>query len=58
MAKEIVRCDAIDRVHMALDYFDAGIKIIKCMDGGIQKLAESTIICALHTECGTEKITG
>lgn len=26
------------------------------MDGGIQKLAESTIICALHTECGTEKL--
>ncbi len=25
MAKEIVRSDAIDRVHMALDYFDASI---------------------------------
>jgi L-rhamnose isomerase len=25
MAKEIVRCGALERVHMALDYFDAGI---------------------------------
>lgn len=28
MAKEIVRCNAIDRVHMALDYFDASINRI------------------------------
>ncbi len=28
MAKEIVRCDALDRVHMALDFFDAGINRI------------------------------
>ncbi|WP_310603411.1 L-rhamnose isomerase [Anaerosporobacter sp.] len=25
MAKEIVRCEALERVHMALDYFDASI---------------------------------
>ena len=28
MAKEIVRCDALDRVYMALDYFDASINRI------------------------------
>ncbi len=28
MAKEIVRCDALNRVHMALDYFDASINRI------------------------------
>ncbi|MCR5255455.1 MAG: L-rhamnose isomerase [Acetatifactor sp.] len=28
MAKEIVRCDGLDRVHMALDYFDASINRI------------------------------
>lgn len=28
MAKEIVRCNAIDRVYMALDYFDASINRI------------------------------
>lgn len=28
MAKEIVRCDALDKVYMALDYFDASINRI------------------------------
>ena len=28
MAKEIVRCNGLDRVHMALDYFDASINRI------------------------------
>ena len=28
MAKEIVRCNALDRVNMALDYFDASINRI------------------------------
>ena len=28
IAKEIVRCDALNRVHMALDYFDASINRI------------------------------
>ncbi len=28
MAKEIVRCDALERVHMALDFFDASINRI------------------------------
>ena len=28
MAKEIVRCNALDRVYMALDYFDASINRI------------------------------
>ena len=25
LCKEIVRCDALDRVHIGLDYFDASI---------------------------------
>ena len=36
MAKEIVRCDAIDRVHMALDYFDAGINRISAWTVGFR----------------------
>ena len=28
LAKEIVRCDALDRVHIGLDYFDASINRI------------------------------
>ena len=36
MAKEIVRCDAIDRVHMALDYFDASINRISAWTVGFR----------------------
>ncbi len=28
LAKEIIRCDALDRVHIGLDYFDASINRI------------------------------
>lgn len=36
MAKEIVRCDALKRVHMALDYFDAGINRISAWVTGFR----------------------
>ena len=36
MAKEIVRCDALDRVYMALDYFDASINRISAWVVGIR----------------------
>ena len=36
MAKEIVRCDAIDRVNMALDYFDASINRISAWTVGFR----------------------
>lgn len=36
MAKEIVRCDALDRVYMALDYFDASINRISAWAVGIR----------------------
>ena len=36
MAKEIVRCDALDRVYMALDYFDASINRIAAWAIGIR----------------------
>ena len=47
MAKEIVRCNAIDRVNMALDYFDASINRI-CMDCWFQKLAEGVVISNVY----------
>ena len=28
LAKEVVRCNALDRVHVGLDYFDASINRI------------------------------
>ncbi|MDE7436471.1 MAG: L-rhamnose isomerase [Lachnospiraceae bacterium] len=36
MAKEIVRCNALDRVYMALDYFDAGINRISAWAVGFR----------------------
>jgi L-rhamnose isomerase len=36
MAKEIVRCDALDRVYMALDYFDASINRISAWTLGFR----------------------
>jgi L-rhamnose isomerase len=36
MAKEIVRCDAIDRTHMALDYFDASINRVAAWTVGFR----------------------
>ena len=36
MAKEIVRCDALDRAYMALDYFDASINRISAWTTGFR----------------------
>lgn len=36
MAKEIVRCDALDRVYMALDFFDASINRISAWTVGFR----------------------
>ena len=36
MAKEIVRCDALERVYMALDYFDASINRISAWTMGFR----------------------
>lgn len=36
MAKEVVRCDALDRVYMALDFFDASINRISAWTVGFR----------------------
>ena len=36
MAKEIVRCDGLDRVYMALDYFDASINRVSAWAMGFR----------------------
>lgn len=36
MAKEIIRCNALNRVHMALDYFDASINRIFALAEGFR----------------------
>ncbi|MGM9626097.1 MAG: L-rhamnose isomerase, partial [Eubacteriales bacterium] len=48
MAKEIVRCDALDRVYMALDYFDASINRISAWVVGFRSW-QKALLSALCT---------
>lgn len=48
MAKEIVRNDALGRVYMALDYFDAGINRISAWTVGFRSW-QKALLCALCT---------
>ena len=43
IAKEIVRCDGLDRVYMALDYFDASINRISAWVVGIRSWQKSLL---------------
>ena len=48
MAKEIVRCDALDRVYMALDFFDASINRISAWTVGFRSW-QKALLSALCT---------
>lgn len=48
MAKEIVRCDALNRTYMALDYFDAGINRIAAWTVGFRSW-QKALLMALCT---------
>ncbi len=48
MAKEIVRCDGLGRVHMALDYFDAGINRISAWVTGFRSW-QKALLAAMCT---------
>ncbi len=48
MAKEIVRCDALDRTYMALDFFDAGINRISAWVTGFRSW-QKALLSALCT---------
>ena len=48
MAKEIVRCDGLDRVNMALDYFDASINRISSWCVGFRSW-QKALLAALCT---------
>ena len=52
IAKEIVRCDALDRVFIALDYFDASINRIAAWVIGMRNL-EKALLSALLTPHAT-----
>ncbi len=46
ITKEIVRCDALDRVYMGLDYFDASINRIAAWVTGMRNV-QKALLCAL-----------
>jgi len=50
MAKEIVRCDGLDRVYMALDFFDASINRISAWTVGIRSWQKALLyaLCTPH----------
>ncbi len=52
IAKEIVRCDALDRVYMALDYFDASINRIAAWVIGFRSWQKALLaaLCTPHAE--------
>ena len=52
MAKEIVRCGGIDRVNMALDYFDASINRISAWAVGFRSWQKALLnaLCMPHEE--------
>jgi len=52
IAKEIVRCDALERVYMALDYFDASINRISAWVVGIRSWQKALLMamCTPHAD--------
>ena len=47
MAKEIVRCEALNRVHMALDYFDASINRVAAWVVGFRSWQKALLAAML-----------
>lgn len=47
MAKEIVRCDGLDRVYMALDYFDASINRVSAWTNGMRNMQKALLYALL-----------
>lgn len=48
IAKEIVRCDALDRVFIATDYFDASINRISAWVTGLRNLSKALLYALLQ----------
>ena len=56
MAKEIVRCDALDRVYMALDYFDASINRVSAWTVGIRSWQKALLSAMLTPHAAFKKL--
>ena len=52
LAREIVRCDALDRVHIGLDYFDASINRISAWAVGFRSFQKALLsaLCTPYAE--------
>lgn len=52
MAKEIVRCDALERAHMALDFFDASINRVAAWTVGFRSWQKALLmaLCSPHEQ--------
>ena len=48
IAKEIVRCDALDRVFIATDYFDASINRISAWVTGLRNMSKALLFALLQ----------
>ena len=56
IAKEIVRCDALDRVFIATDYFDASINRISAWTTGLRSIQKSLLFALLEPKAEMKKL--
>ena len=56
IAKEIVRNDALDRVFIATDYFDASINRISAWVTGVRNVQKSLLFALLQPEAELKKL--
>ncbi len=56
LCKEIVRCDGLDRVFIALDYFDASINRISAWVTGFRNLQKALLFALLEPNAELKKL--
>lgn len=56
MAKEIVRCDGLGRIHMALDYFDASINRVFALAQGYRSFEKALLEALLMPNAELKKL--
>ncbi|MBQ4259676.1 MAG: L-rhamnose isomerase [Lachnospiraceae bacterium] len=56
IAKEIVRCDALDRVYIALDYFDASINRVSAFAMGFRSFQKALLMALLTPNAELKKL--
>ena len=56
ICKEIVRCDALDRVFIALDYFDASINRVSAWVTGFRNLSKALLFALLEPNAEMKKL--